>query len=65
MDSDLSTLLVAAQAGATRQNVQIAVMRKANEMDQAVLSLIDEGAQNLKAVSPPPEGMGRVVDKQA
>ena len=29
------------------------------------LRLIDDGAQNLKSVSPPPEGMGRVVDKQA
>ncbi len=65
MDSDLATLLVAAQSGATQQNVQIAVMRKANEMGQAVLSLIDDGAQNLKTVSPPPEGMGRIVDKQA
>jgi hypothetical protein len=67
MDSDLSALLMAANAGATRQSVQVAVMRKAHEMDQAVLQLIDDGMKNQVAVSGPPaaDGTGRVVDKHA
>lgn len=65
MDSDLSALLMSAQSGATRQNAQIAVMRKAFESEQAVAQLVAQSVEAAPAVSPPSEGQGRIVDKQA
>ena len=65
MDSDLSTLLVAAQTTNTRSSVAVEVMRRAHQSDQQVLDLIDAGAENLKQVAPLPQGVGQVVDKTA
>ena len=63
MAEDLTVQLLAIQSAGTRQLAQIAVIRKENEMQQAVVDMIDDATKNTP--SPAPEGTGRVVDKQA
>ncbi len=65
MNTDLATQLLAANGNNLRENVQVAVMRRAQQAEQQVLTLIDEGAQNLQRVAPLPDGVGRIVDKSA
>lgn len=63
MDSDISTLLLSMQAGATRQLAAVAMIRKAAEAEQQVVTMIDDGMKN--APPPPAAGTGLVVDKTA
>lgn len=65
MNTELAAQMMAAQGNNLRESVQIAVMRKAQQAEQQVLTLIDEGAANLQRVAPLPDGVGRTVDRSA
>lgn len=60
MNTDLATNLLTVRASATQHSVQIAVVKKAHEME---MDLINSLMQT--ALSAPPAGQGRLVDKQA
>ncbi len=60
MNSDLSTNLLTARTAMTQNSVQIAVFKKAHEMEANLLNSLMQ-----TALSPPPPGQGTRVDKQA
>ncbi len=60
MDTDLSTSLIMARSTATQFSAQVAVVRKAHEMDLALLRAADQTARPA-----PPPGQGASVDKTA
>lgn len=60
MDADLSTALIASRTAATHQSIALAVVKKAHEMEAAMIELVAETAR-----AAPPPGQGRVVDKVA
>ena len=59
--SDVTTQLLAMRMGATQQVAQIAIMKKAHEMDMALVNMVAEVAKS----APAPAGQGLVVDKRA
>ena len=63
MNTDLSTNLLTAQTAATQNSVQIAVFKKAHEMEANLLNSLMQTALNSPAALPP--GQGLKVDKQA
>ena len=63
MNSDLNSLVMAMQASRTQQLIQIAVARKAQQAETAIVNMIDEVIS--KSPAPLPAGIGQVVDKQA
>lgn len=60
MDTDLSMNLLAARTAQTHNAVQVAVFKKAHEMQSDLLNTLMQ-----QALSPPPPGQGLRVDKQA
>ena len=62
MNTDLSTNLLTAQAALTQNSVQIAVFKKAHEMESNLLNSLMQTALNPQA---PPPGQGLKIDKQA
>ncbi len=60
MDTDLATSLTMARSTATQFSAQVAVIRKAHEMDLALLRAVDQTARPT-----PPPGQGGNVDKTA
>ncbi len=62
MNTDLSTNLLTAQTAMTQNSVQIAVFKKAHEMESNLLNAL---MQTQTALSAPPPGQGLKVDKQA
>lgn len=60
MESDLASSLLTARTAQVQQSSNIAVIRKHQEMDAALLQAVDDKAQ-----SPPPPGQGLKVDKFA
>lgn len=62
MNTDLSTNLLTAQTAMTQNSVQIAVVKKAHEMESNLLNSLMQTALN---PPPPPPGQGLRVDKQA
>lgn len=60
MDSDLSMNLLTARTAMTQHSVQIAVVKKAHEMQTELINSLMQ-----TALSPPPAGQGVKVDKQA
>lgn len=60
MDLDLSTQLVAAQSSKTQFSAQIAIVKKNQEMEMALVEMVDQVAR-----SAPPPGQGIKVDKLA
>ncbi len=60
MDIDLSMQMLAARSAATTNSVQIAVVKKAHEMQTDLLETLMQ-----TALSAPPPGQGLKVDKQA
>ena len=60
MDTDLSMNLLAARSAMTQHSVQIAVVKKAHEMQTELIEMLMQST-----VSPPPAGQGLKVDKQA
>jgi hypothetical protein len=58
---DVTTELLAMRQAGTQQLAQIAILRKANEMERQLVDMIDE----VMAKAPAPAGTGRIVDKQA
>jgi hypothetical protein len=62
MSSDLSTNLLTAQTAMTQNSVQIAVFKKAHEMEANLLNAL---MQTALTPPPAPPGQGLKVDKQA
>jgi hypothetical protein len=60
MDTDLSMNLLAARSAMTQHSVQIAVVKKAHEMQTELIEMLMQST-----VSAPPAGQGLKVDKQA
>ncbi|GLQ11705.1 hypothetical protein GCM10007913_36370 [Devosia yakushimensis] len=60
MDSDLAMQMVTMRTAATQNSVQIAVFKKAHEMEAALLNTLLQSAP-----AAPPPGQGTKVDKQA
>ncbi|WP_240230947.1 putative motility protein [Devosia lacusdianchii] len=60
MNSDLSMQMVAMNTMATQNSIQIAVFKKAHEMQADLLNNLMQ-----TALSAPPPGQGLKVDKQA
>lgn len=60
MGIELAASLIAAKSAATQQTIAIAVVKKAHQMEMALLEQLDAVAR-----SAPPAGQGRVVDKLA
>lgn len=60
MEADLASTLLAARTSATHQSVQLAVVKKAHEMQTQLLDML---LQPVQAVLPP--GQGTQVDKTA
>ncbi|MCP8886998.1 hypothetical protein [Devosia ureilytica] len=60
MNSDLSTNLLTARTAMTQNSVQVAVFKKAHEMEANLLNSLMQ-----TALSAPPPGQGLKVDKQA
>ena len=57
---ELATSLITARTAQTHQSVQIAVIKKAHEMQTELLDMLTQAAK-----PPPPPGQGKVVDKSA
>lgn len=60
MNTDLSMQMVATRTMATQTSVQIAVFKKAQEMETSLLTTLLDSA-----VAPVPPGQGLKIDKQA
>ncbi len=60
MGNDLSAVLAAARTAATQQSMQLAMVKKAHEMQMALAQMVDQVAR-----AAPPPGQGTVVDKLA
>ncbi|WP_224703851.1 putative motility protein [Devosia aquimaris] len=60
MNADLSTQMLAMNTIKTQNSVQIAVFKKANEMQNELLNTLTQ-----QALSPPLPGQGTQVDKRA
>jgi hypothetical protein len=58
---DAMAQLLAMRTAGTQQLAQIAVMRRAHQMDLQLLEMIDE----VTSKAPAPAGQGRIVDKTA
>jgi hypothetical protein len=61
MSQDLTVMALTMQRANVRQLMQIAVLRKAHQMQTAVVDMIDQ----VTSRAPAPAGTGRVVDKRA
>jgi hypothetical protein len=53
--------IIALRAAQTQQLVQIAVIKKAHEMEMSLVNMLDQAART----APAPAGQGSVVDKRA
>lgn len=60
LNTDLATNLLTARTAATQNSVQIAVFKKAHDMQTELINSLMQ-----TALSPPPPGQGLKVDKQA
>jgi len=60
MESDLSAVLAVAKTAATQQSMQLAMVKKAHEMQMSLAQMVDQVAR-----AAPPPGQGTVVDKLA
>ena len=60
MDIDPASI-IAMRAAQTQQLVQIAVVKKAHEMEMTLVNMLDQAVRS----APPPAGQGNVVDKRA
>lgn len=60
MDTDLSMNLLAARAAMTHHSAQIAVIKKAHEMQTDLIKTLMQ-----TALSPPPPGQGTRIDRSA
>jgi hypothetical protein len=65
METDLTSALVAARAAGTRQSLDVAMLKKAQEADQATIAMRQAGADAAKTLAPAPAGQGLAVDKLA
>ncbi|MBI4923743.1 MAG: hypothetical protein HY834_18550 [Devosia nanyangense] len=58
---DAVAQLLAMKTAGTQQLAQIAVMRRAHQMDMQLIEMID----GVTSQAPAPAGQGRIVDKRA
>ncbi len=62
MDTDLAMNLMASRTAMTQNSAQIAVFKKAHDMQTDLINSLVETSQRL---APPPPGQGTRVDKTA
>jgi hypothetical protein len=60
MDIDPASI-IALRAAQTQQLVQIAVVKKAHEMEMSLVNMLDQTVRS----APAPAGQGTIVDKRA
>jgi hypothetical protein len=60
MDTDLSTQMLSMRGAATQFSAQVAIVKKNQEMDMALINMVDQVAR-----AAPPPGQGTKVDKIA
>jgi len=63
MDMSLITQSIGMQAAQRQQSAELMMVKAANDMQQQVISMLDQGLANAKAMPAP--GTGSVVDKSA
>ena len=59
--ADTATQMLAMRAAQTQQMAIFAIMKKNQQMDQALVDMVDQSVRQ----SPAPTGQGLVVDKRA
>ncbi len=57
---DVTSQLVALRLAGQQQAAQLALMKKAHEMEMSLVSMLAEAAKS----TPPPAGQGLVVDRR-
>lgn len=60
MNTDLATQLIAARTASTHHAAQIAMVKKAHEMEMNIIAMLDSAVK-----APAPAGQGLAVDKRA
>ena len=60
----LASAWATAQASATRQTLEMAMLRQQAETDRRVVGLLEASAEAAKALPAPPEGQGQLVDRR-
>jgi len=60
MNTDLAAMLVAARTAATHQSLEVAMVKKAHEMEMNLVSMLEAAVK-----APAPAGQGLLVDKSA
>ncbi|WP_424984072.1 hypothetical protein [Maritalea sp. S77] len=63
MDMSLVTQAVAMQSAQRQEQAQLLMVKAANDMQKAMINMLDQGLANAKAIPAP--GTGTVVDKSA
>lgn len=63
MDMSLVTQAVAQQSAQRQEQAQLIMVKAANDMQKAMINMLDEGLENAKAAPAP--GTGTIVDKSA
>jgi hypothetical protein len=61
MTIDPATQVLAMQLGKTQQLIQIAIVKKAHEMEMTLVDMLDQAVRS----APAPAGTGTIVDKRA
>ncbi|MCF4099415.1 hypothetical protein [Maritalea mediterranea] len=63
MDMSLVTQAVAMQSAQRQEQAQLLMVKAADDMQKAMISMLDQGLANAKAMPAP--GTGTIVDKTA
>jgi hypothetical protein len=63
MDMSLVTQAVAMQSAQRQEQAQLLMVKAADDMQKAMISMLDQGLANAKAMPAP--GTGTIVDKSA
>ncbi|TDQ61577.1 hypothetical protein ATL17_2676 [Maritalea mobilis] len=63
MDMSLVTQAVAMQSAQRQEQAQMLMVKAANDMQKAMINMLDQGLANAKAMPAP--GTGTIVDKSA
>lgn len=63
MDMSLVTQAVAMQSAQRQEQAQLLMVKAADDMQKAMISMLDQGLDNAKAMPAP--GTGTIVDKSA
>ncbi|AVX03063.1 hypothetical protein [Maritalea myrionectae] len=63
MNMSLVTQVVAQQSAQRQEQAQMLMVKAANDMQKAMINMLDQGLANAKAMPAP--GTGTIVDKSA